>query len=201
MQNINLYQERFRPRRQILDSGQLLKGLAALVLVLLLLSGWSSWRNHNLEQQLASARAQQQAAEAQFESLRNSVAARRQDPQLAKRVAQLVREVSQRQQVLQILSGKSFGNTESFAPQFTGLARQRIEGLWLTGLTLHAGGTRLDMQGNALKPELVPQYLQRLAQEPVFQGTEFESFLLARRSETPQWIEFSLRSIAEEPTP
>jgi cell division protein FtsB len=201
MQNINLYQERFRPRREIVQSRQLLLGLVALLAVLMLISGWNGWRNHDLAQQLARARQQEQAVKAKLENLRNAAANRKQDPALQARLAQLRQDVSTRQQVLKILTGKSFGNTESFAGQFTGLARQRIEGLWLTGLHIRAGGTRLDMQGNALKPELVPQYLQRLSQETVFQGTEFESFLMARRKEAPRWIEFSLQSADKAVTP
>jgi len=198
MQQINLYQDEFRPRREVVTSGQVLIGLAALLAVLVLIGFWQGWRNSQLAAGVEALRQTVATREARVAELQQKVAQRKPDPRLVETVQKLERRVEIKRQVLAVLSGRSFGNTEGFVPQLTGLARQRIEGLWLTGLRLHAGGTRLDMTGNALKPELVPRYLQRLANEDVFAGTAFRTFRLDRSAERPAWIHFVLHSVSPE---
>jgi len=198
MQQINLYQDEFRPRREVLSLRQALAALGALLLVLLALSVWQAARNLALTTQLEAARQTLHQNETRLASLRKAQAIRKPDPALAKAVQQLAKRVETKGRVLAVLTGKRFGNTEGFVPQLTGLARQRIEGLWLTELRLYGGGTRLDMAGNALKPELVPRYLQRLSNEEVFSGTAFETFRLARQKKGTGWVIFELHSQAEK---
>ncbi len=198
MQQINLYQDEFRPRREVMNFDQVLAGLAVLLGVLILISVWQGWRNSQLAAEVETLRQDVASREARVAELQKATEQRHPDPHLVETVKKLERRVETKRQVLAVLSGRSFGNTEGFVPQLTGLARQRIEGLWLTGLRLSAGGTRLDMTGNALKPELVPRYLQRLANENVFAGTAFETFRLARPEDHPEWIRFVLHSVSSE---
>ncbi len=195
MQQINLYQDEFRPRREVLSARQVATGLGILLGLLVLLSAWQGWRNDRLAEEVAALRRTVETEEARVAELRRTVEARKPDPALAAEVDRLAQRVEVKRRVLTVLTGRTFGNTTGFVPQLAGLARQRIEGLWLTGLRLHAGGTRLDMEGNALRPELVPRYLQRLANEPVFAGTAFETFRLDRPEQRPEWIRFVLHSI------
>ncbi len=196
MQQINLYQDEFRPRREVVTSGQVLIGLGVLLAVLVLASFWQGWRNGRLATEVEALRQTVAAREARVAELQKTAGQRKSDPRLVEAVKKLERRVEIKRQVLTVLSGRSFGNTDGFVPQLTGLARQRIEGLWLTGLRLYAGGTRLDMTGNALRPELVPRYLQRLANEDIFTGTAFETFRLDRPEDHPAWIHFVLHSVS-----
>ena len=198
MQQINLYQDDFRPRREVLSLRQVVAGLGALMLVLLAVSAWQGWQNRQLAAEVEAQRQALKQSEARLAALRKANPPREPDPKLARTVERLAQRVETKRRVLAVLSGKTFGNTEGFVPQLTGLARQRIEGLWLTELRLHAGGTRLDMAGNALKPELVPRYLQRLGKEAVFSGTAFETFRLERPEKGPSWVRFVLHSQAGE---
>ena len=198
MQQINLYQDEFRPRREVVTSGQVLIGLGVLLAVLVLVNFWQGWRNSRLAAEVEALRQTVAAREARASELQRTAEQRKPDPRLVETVKRLERRVEIKRQVLAVLSGRSFGNTDGFVPQLTGLARQRIEGLWLTGLRLYAGGTRLDMTGNALKPELVPRYLQRLANEDIFTGTAFETFRLDRPEDHPAWIHFVLHSVSPE---
>jgi len=198
MQQINLYQDAFRPRREVVTSGQVLIGLGVLLGVLVLIGVWQGWRNSQLAAEVEALRQTVAAREARADELQQSAAQRRPDPRLVETVKRLEGRVEIKRQVLTVLSGRSFGNTDGFVPQLTGLARQRIEGLWLTGLRLYDGGTRLDMTGNALRPELVPRYLQRLANEDIFAGTVFQTFRLDRPEDRPAWIHFVLHSVSPE---
>ena len=134
MQQINLYQDEFRPRREVITSGQVLIGLGVLLVVLVLISFWQGWRNSQLAVGVEALRQTVAAREARVAELQQQVAQRKPDPRLVETVQKLERRVEIKRQVLAVLSGRSFGNTDGFVPQLTGLARQRIEGLWLTGL-------------------------------------------------------------------
>lgn len=193
-QQINLYQEMFREQQLPVSARQVGQGLLALIVLLALVSGFMQWQQQGLEAELAEREQRKAALEQQVATLREKLAARRGDQQLLQAVEALNDELAAKQQILQALSGKRFGNTEGFVEQLTGLARQRIDGLWLTELALGWGGTRLDMRGRSLKPEYVPNYLQKLSAETVFAGTEFDNLSISRNAEQPRYMDFQLQS-------
>ena len=89
--------------------------------------------------------------------------------------------------------------------------------MWLTELTIGAGGTAIGVKGNTLNAELVPQYMQKLAQEPVMKGASFSTLAIgvpgvAAEPATVQggaapapaaakvnYLQFSLQSALERP--
>ena len=94
-----------------------------------------------------------------------------------------------------------FGDTRGYSPYFRAFARQALEGLWLTQVDIASGGTQLGVRGHALQADLVPQYMQRLAKEPVMQGQSFSSLEINRGLEGPEarpaatgYLKFSLQS-------
>lgn len=198
MQQINLYQASLRRPRQVLSLAQV--GLAAGVLlgVLLLGSGLQWWGMLHNQQLLQTVKTEQAELEAAITALTEQLASSSNDSELKKTLSKKETELQDKQFVLEALTGRHFGNNQGFAEQFTGLARQHLEGIWLTGLYIHAGGEKLNLQGSTYEPELVPLYLQRLAQEPSFTGIEFKTFLMQRAEKSSQ-IDFDLRSSPKEP--
>jgi len=197
MQQINLYQEEFRQQSLPLSALQALLATAGLLLLLLGASAWRYWQAYGLDAQVQQAQQQLQQSQQLLAEGKIAFPAAQAEPRLARRLVRLKQDVLLKQRVLQVLSGRQFGNTQGFVEQVSGLARQRIEGMWLTQLDIRQGGAQLGMKGNALQPELLPRYLQRLAHEPVFAGVEFDTFLMQRRQQAPHWIEFSLATKAK----
>jgi hypothetical protein len=60
-------------------------------------------------------------------------------------------------------------------------ARQSLDGVWLTGFEIDAGGRELALSGRALGAELVPRYLERLNHESLLQGRQFSSLKVDQR--------------------
>lgn len=200
-QQINLYQEEFRREAVQVSAAQVGKVLLVLLLLLGVLVSYGFIRKYQLQAELAELKQQQTEVATRLATVQAQVAARQPSKALQQQVDELTGELVLKQQVMQVLSGRQLGNTQGFVEHFTGLARQRHDGLWLTGLAIQAGGSHISMQGTTLKPEYVPQYLQRLAQEPVFAGTVFKTLLMERNKEKSNWLDFNLKSEPGKETP
>jgi Tfp pilus assembly protein PilN len=198
MQQINLFQASLRTPRQWLSVSQLAIAVSVLFGVLIAISSVQWWWLNRSNSQLQAAKQSQLKLAQRVDQLSKQITLSSNDSELKKSLSDKESELEDKQYVLQALTGKHFGNTSGFAEQFTGLARQHVNGVWLTGLYIHAGGEKLNLQGSAYEAELVPRLLQRLAQEPSFQGIEFKTMLMQRAEKSTQ-INFDLRSTAKEP--
>lgn len=198
MLQINLYQSILRAPRQVLTVPQLAIAASVLFAVLGAISATQWWWLHHNEQLLVSVKQEQAQLTQDIDRLSKALALSSNDTELKKTISDKENELQDKQTVLQALTGKHFGNTTGFAEQFTGLARQHVQGVWITGLYIHAGGEKLNLEGSTYEAELVPRYLQRLAQEPSFKGIEFKTFLMQRADKSSQ-IDFDLRSSPKEP--
>ncbi|MFP3873017.1 MAG: hypothetical protein ACLFQT_02330 [Thiohalophilus sp.] len=193
-QQINLYQDVFREQRVPVSARQVSLLLLVLIGVLGLVSAGLYWQQQGLQGQLVTREQQKAELDARLVAMREQFESRQGDESLQQSVDALNKELASKQRILQALSGQRFGNSDGFVGQLTGLARQRIEGLWLTELVIRRGGTRLDMQGRSLKPEYVPNYLQKLSAESIFAGTEFENLAIHRNADHPGQLDFQLQS-------
>jgi hypothetical protein len=108
---------------------------------------------------------------------------------------------------LSTLPCSAWASASRAAEYFRALARQSVEGLWLTGVTVGGAGSEIGVRGRALDPALMPGYLTRLRNEPVLQGKAVGSMAIAQAaplktrgadgkdSEAPApYVEFSLQS-------
>jgi hypothetical protein len=179
-QQINLYNPAFEHKRDLLSlSGATAAwSLAAgLVIVVMLVM---SMRTSNLESELARASAERDAALSEMNRLSGQLASRKSDTRLAAEVAQLEAEVSSRKEVMSTLQGGVIGDTTGFSQHLSAFARQSFSGLWLTGLKVSGAGQHVVLEGRAIRPELVPSYLQRLNREEVMQGHAFAELEMRR---------------------
>ncbi len=198
MQQINLYQSCLKKEKTQLSSRRLLIAMALVSGLMLGLSLIYALQVGQREAELETAGAEQAAKMAQLETLQAQLQARRKDAQLQARVDALVLEISNRQKVMKVLGEQRFGNIEGFTRHVSGLARQRIDGLWFTEVRISHGGQTLGLKGQALKAELLPRYLQRLSTEVIFSGKAFEMLSMSRNQDRPGRMDFELHGVGEE---
>ena len=74
-------------------------------------------------------------------------------------------------------------------------ARQHIDGLWFTRISLRGGGDRLALAGKVREPEYLPQYLQKLAKEQVFAGQQFDVLRLTKAEQAGAALEFEVSAL------
>ena len=194
------------------------EALGAIVLGALLLTWYAGRSVDQLAQRAAAGKLQVADRERRLIEANKQFAPRQKSPTLAAEVAQANTELAALHRVQAFLQDGTLGNSAGYAEYFRALARQRVSGLWLTGVTIVGAGTEIDVRGNAMQPTLIPQYIGRLKLESVMRGKTFASLDIARpeavaspTAATPApaapstpagapFVQFSLRSVAAEGT-
>ncbi len=191
MRQINLFNPALLPKKQQFSSRMMLQTALILSLACSALVGWNVWRTSQLQQQQQSAASQLQTVQARLQKVQSEVPIREKNPQLETDLQYLEGQLRNMQQMQGWLQNGQRGNTDGFARYMTALARQHQDGLWLTGFEIEGAATRLDLQGRAMQPELIGQWLARLASEPVFKGrilhqVQIQRPMLEDRDDNPQ---------------
>ncbi len=193
MQQINLLQSNLRSTYRQWSAQKAGYVLVAAVAFLSVITGVQWWLLSSKESEKQLVEQQQKDILLEIKTISAEIARIGDDSELKKTLIQKESELANKNNVLLVLSGQQLGNTDGFASHLIGLSRQHIEGMWLTNLSIHQGGEKLNLQGSTFSPEHVPMYLQNLSKESSFDGVEFKTFLMQRNPETNR-IDFDIRS-------
>jgi hypothetical protein len=200
-QQVNLYQPIFREEQKLFSATTIGLGLAALSVGLLAFAGFAAWRVALLERQLHTVRTQADLRQRLAAESQGLYASGRSAEDLRAHVEALALELARRQQALRYLASGAAGVRGGFAARVEALAREQLDGLWLTGATFTAESGRFALAGSASSPERVPEYLARLANEPALAGAKLESLEIRRpKEENAAHIDFVLSSSAPPPS-
>lgn len=173
-QQINLLSPIFRkPRFSFTSATAMLYGVAIAAALTALVAVYEDYRLRALQAQARTVEGTLKEARALHAKLTAEQAARKPDPQFATRIAQLDTRLKNRQEIIDALQGGVVGTTDGFSEYMRVLSRQSVDGLWLTGFDITAGGAELTLSGRTLSAGLVPAYLKRLNQEKSLQGRQF----------------------------
>lgn len=188
-QQINLYQPIFRRQRKIFSAVTIMQAAGLFVVGLLAIYGFARWQVASLESQVESLEAQRDAAMTQLQTLTGTPQVAR-SRLLDRQLTSLEQETAQKQRLLAALETRRFGNDAGFSAHLSALARQRVNGLWLTRITLSESA--VELAGRTEAGELVPRYLSRLGQETAFAGTDFARIELSRDDERAASVAFTV---------
>ena len=214
-QQINLFNPVFLQQKKIFSARTMAAALGALLLGVGALQLYGHTRVASLQSQADAAAAQLKKSEARLATVNAEFAPRQKSPALEAELAEAQRQLAALRQVAGVLERGELGNTQGYAEYFRALARQHVDGLWLTGVSIVDGGSggsggsggEIGVRGRALDPGQVPGYLNRLTREPVMRGKSFGSMQISEgaKNETGKgalpYVEFSLSSSVEEPRP
>ncbi len=100
-------------------------------------------------------------------------------------IKQVQAVLKSRQHLLSIVESGELGKTNGFSEQLRALARQTVNGLWLTGFRIKSGGGEITIIGNALNAQLLPIYLSHLNSETIFNGTHFATVSINKTEDPP----------------
>lgn len=196
-QQINLYTPIFSQEPRLFSAKAIGAALGIMMLGLLAITGVSWWRVATLDRALRALEVQAGARDKLIAETERVVNGGESPATTEARLKSLALELERHQQALKYLRGGAAGSHTGFAARMAALARQQLDGLWLRGATFSSDSGQFQISGSALRPELVPIYLARLAGEEALAGTTLDSFEIRQpRKPLHGEIDFSVASSA-----
>jgi hypothetical protein len=213
-QQINLYEPIFRQEHKLFSAKTICGGLGIVAAGLVAIAMFSSWRVILLDRLLHTVQSQEAAQKKLIEHA-DSVVSLGESPQaIETRLKSIAIDLERRQQALRYLRGdEADGHTgpdsgagspgkgnRGFSGRMAALARQQLDGLWVTGATFTANSGRFELSGSAMSAELVPIYLGRLTSEAALAGIPLQSIEIRQPKKAGRGeIEFTVSSAASTP--
>lgn len=174
-QQINLFNPILRQQKKYLSSKAMAQAMGLILLGSLLVAGLAGFRIIGMKEQAESINRQLQTAESQLAKVNVEYAPRQKNKALEVEIQQVESELRSLQKIADTLNKGELGNTSGYSAYLQAFSRQILDGVWLTSLSIQGAGIQIGIQGKALRPELVPAYINRLKNEPVLQGKSFSN--------------------------
>jgi hypothetical protein len=209
-QQINLFNPAFEEKRKLFGAAAMAQALMVLVAGVVALSVYGNERVAALAKQADAGARQLEKKKATLAAVNTEFAPREKSPEMDAQLADAESQLASLKRIAGVLERGELGNTTGYSEYFRALARQHVDGLWLTGLAITGAGCDIGVHGRAVDASLLPGFLARLTQEKIMQGKAFGSLQIAqpgqpqaagKQAETRQpgapFIEFSLQSKPE----
>lgn len=191
-QQINLYQPIFRRQKKIFSAVTMLQISGLFLVVFVSISIYGQVKLQPLHEQYDKMHTDIIQLNSQLTRLEERQGRDSNSKLLENEIARLSRELAKRREIQDLLSTSALGNSAGLSAYMESLARQHVQGLWLTKISVANGGKILALQGRTQASELVPAYLERLAVEPAMNGMSFNMMELMRPIEPDNTLEFKL---------
>ncbi len=189
----------FRKERKLLSFRVLLQVCAVAFVLLMSMVGYGMRQSVQMQADLTQLQGQLDRRVAQVEELATRLAQRKTDTSAAQELARLEQEMVARRRVVDELARVRDTYTHGVSGYMESFARQAPKGVWLTSFVVQAGGEGLVVRGSALKPALVPSFLQRLTEEATLAGTHFGLLQIERENAATRQVDFILYTGSEPP--
>jgi Tfp pilus assembly protein PilN len=172
-QQINLFNPIFLKQKKYFSAVAMLQALGGLLVGCALMAAYAQYQVNSLSRESASSTVQLKSVQNQLGQVMAEYGPKPKSQSLELQIQKAEAELNSIKKVFDILNRGDIGNTDGYSPYFRAFARQSMEGVWLTGLNLSGAGNEIGLQGRAIKPDLLPNYINRLKTETVMQGKSF----------------------------
>lgn len=203
-QQINLYNPLLLKQQKHFSLNTMAQALGLILSGFLLFYAYAWYSTAGLEKQAAATAQQNTAALAQLERAKIEFGPRAASKLLEDEVVRTAAQLDTRRHIIALLQSGELGDKRGFSGYFSALSRQTVDGLWLTGFQVSGAGD-VAISGRALKPELVPVFINHLKRETVLAGKTFTTLEMRLPAATtgpggkpaaPAFVEFSLHNSA-----
>ena len=177
-QQINLYEARLRPRRLVLTGRRLAGALCVVLAVLAGLAGMVRWQASGLSAEVEHLLDESKSLQEGLAALTQQMKERRIPTALQAELDSARVMLGVRKEVVGLLDAGKLGNTNGFSGVFNGFSRQASSDLWLSGFSIGQGGLEIELRGKLFDAGKLPLYVQRLSQDPAFQGRRFAALTI-----------------------
>lgn len=177
---INLYSPAFRRQAKKFSAVWTVSSVIAIAAGMFAYYSWETV-------QLRDLRASRTAAAAQLKLLREQLVGLGQTTQKTKnkaledQVARAESLLKSRQELFVRLQSGEIGNRDGYAKFLTALARQHMEGVWLTGIEISGPGSDFVLEGRTIRADLLPGFIKMLRNEDALRGKPIGTLSLHER--------------------
>jgi len=205
-QQVNLYNPALAPTVERVSGRLALRAMAALCLCALTAAVAARFESARIVGLAAQQDAKLTALQGEVTRMASEAAARKPDAAVVAEFDSLQALVEGRRLVMARLERGDLGDTGGVSEYLRAFARQRMDGIWLTGLTIGGSGREITVQGRMLDARLLPDYLGRLREEAALRGRAFATLAMEtpmpaggeHAQATPAYLEFRLATAGKE---
>ena len=189
MQQINLYSAEFRPQRQWLTPLHCVQLWGALLAMGLLIAAMQVWQGHRLHREMNALQAQVDGEKSGLETDQAALALRKPSPALGAELERSQAEAAAKTELLTALQSGALSGQQGYTSILVGLARNTMDGLWLTAIEI--GGGDVNLKGATRKADFVPVYIDKIVADSGFGPREYRS--LKMQTDDKGALTFELR--------
>ena len=197
IQQVNLYQEILQQNRSGPVTNRYILGLTVVMLLLIGMSIYIAVDLNNTKSSLQKAKQQLREAETRVQQLQVQYPKQQINTLLTQEITRSQNILASLSRVIHLLTDKESDQTQGFSRYFSALARQSISDVWLTTIYINGQTNNLKLQGSTYIAEKIPVFIQKLHNEPVFQGKHFEQLIISQAEESENQIDFTVSNITE----
>lgn len=170
---INLINDAYRVHRHRLNAAAIAGAGVAVYLGCAVANAIQGSTIEPLRSRLATAEGDLGQAKAELEAAIAGTKKVEPNKQLIEEVKRMEARLELQRELLVALETGGIGNTEGFSKYLTALARRRVDGVWLTGISITAQDGQISLTGRMVDPELMPVYIRELKSDDTLRGQGF----------------------------
>ncbi len=194
IQEINLYQDRFKEKKLLLSAQHSLILFAVVVLVLMAstyfladMTGQQQLRfDQNTQQKILSTQ--------RLDKLKTELQALQANDRFDSKIAQVSKDIKVRKRMIDFVESNQFGSGKGFSEDLGMLTELPSKDLWLNQISLASNYIKLS--GCALNAQSVPEYFNQFQSRDLFEGHSFDVFELSREADRDWKVDFVIASRA-----
>jgi len=193
MQEIDLYPEILRSKRDVLSPRTLMIALGLYLCVLVSYAGNAYFDLYQTNKKLATARADNEQIRALAQETEEIAKTKTLDESLIAMQEQLKADISVKGQQLALIEVIGVVKNISSYETLKDLQRYHQENMWLEEINILNSGRDIFLRGYALNEKIVPQYLGGLQHASAFKDKKFKVIRINKQEDGPN-LEFILSS-------
>jgi hypothetical protein len=174
-QQINLYNPQFEHKRKLFGAAAMAQALTLLAAGVVALSVYGSRQVVVLAHEASDGAIKVEKKKRELEAVSVEFAQPQKSPELEAELAENEAQLAALKRIAAAVDRGDLGNATGYSEYFKALARQHVDGLWLTGLAITGAGCDIGVHGRAVDASLLPGFLGNLTREKIMQGKSFGS--------------------------
>jgi len=175
-QEVNLYLAEFPATEKKKVSKKVAFSVSLLIVLIVGGASFSYWKLQVLKDQLSIEMNASNLAKNSMDRLQDVINKSASSDHLKVKLIELKEKISEKTAIKSEIESQLNYGGQGFFRKFSALARQDIQGLWITSIQFTNSSARVLIEGEAQKPELIMVYLKKLSDEPAFRGVKFIDF-------------------------